>query len=200
MKKLHLVLLVSIGSAFTITFWVTFSNNSFSKENSKEKQLTKFVTAPRTKTENCKVQGPLPDSGCTPGAIFENVTAQDICTPGYSKKARNVSTKTKNQVYEEYGITKHEKGEYEVDHFISLELGGSNDIANLFPEAAEPRPGFHEKDKIENYLHAEVCAGRMTLAEAQKNVSWEWVKTYEDMQPTDPLKELQKLIENFIKN
>lgn len=29
----------------------------------------------------------------------------------------------------------------EIDHIVSLELGGSNDIANLYPERASPAPG-----------------------------------------------------------
>ena len=29
-------------------------------------------------------------------------------------------------------------GTLEIDHIVSLEIGGSNDIANLFPEKAKP--------------------------------------------------------------
>ena len=46
------------------------------------------------------------------------------------------------EVYREYGIVERTTGEYEVDHLVALEDGGSNDIANLWPEAAEPRPGI----------------------------------------------------------
>jgi len=53
-------------------------------------------------------------------------------------------------VYGEYGIATHRPYQYEVDHLISLELGGSNAIANLWPEAALPKPGFHQKDAVEN--------------------------------------------------
>jgi hypothetical protein len=41
-----------------------------------------------------------------------------------------------------------------------LEPGRSNSIRNLWPEAALPEPGFHEKDKIENDLHRQVCASK----------------------------------------
>jgi hypothetical protein len=41
----------------------------------------------------------------------------------------------KRKVYAEYGITHHEPSEFEVDHLISLELGGSNSIRNLWPES-----------------------------------------------------------------
>lgn len=130
----------------------------------------------RKKTLGCEVKGPLPDVECTPGAIIEGVTKEQICIPGYSKSVRNVSQLTKNQVYEEYGVTTHQTGEYEIDHLISLELGGSNDIANLFPEAAEPRPGFHEKDQVENYLHEQVCLGGLSLVDAQKIIANNWLE------------------------
>ncbi len=101
-----------------------------------------------------------------------------VCVSGYSSGVRNVPQSEKNQVYAEYGIASHLPGQYEVDHSISLELGGSNDISNLWPEVASPAPGFHEKDKVENYLHAEVCAGRMMLLEAQKEISSNWLDVY----------------------
>ena len=109
------------------------------------------------------------------------MTKADICVPGYSSKVRNVPDSEKNQVYAEYNIASHTAGEYEVDHLISLELGGSNDIANLWPEPAEPRPGFHEKDKVENYLHDQVCSGAMTLSDAQAIISTNWLEVYQRM-------------------
>lgn len=139
---------------------------------------TRFVPQKRTKTTSCAINGALQDFACTPGAIF-NVTAKQICKPGYSKSVRNVSTKIKNQVFKEYGVKSHPTGTYEVDHLISLELGGSNDIANLWPEAANPKPGFHEKDKVENYLHSQVCKGIMNLSQAQEIISTNWLQIYQ---------------------
>lgn len=34
-------------------------------------------------------------------------------------------------MYAEYGITHRQRGKYEIDYLISLELGGSNSIKNL---------------------------------------------------------------------
>jgi hypothetical protein len=48
----------------------------------------------------------LPDPNLTPGSTFD-VTAQDVCTPGYAKKVRNVPEEMKREVYREYGITSH---------------------------------------------------------------------------------------------
>ncbi len=135
----------------------------------------------RTKTGGCQVNGALQDSACTPGAIFASATKDQICQPGYSKNVRDVPESEKNQAYAEYGITSHTTGRYEVDHLISLELGGSNDIANLWPEAAEPRPGYHEKDKVENYLHAQVCSGAIPLQEAQQQIATNWLAVYNRM-------------------
>src|SRR4051812_42348034 len=69
-------------------------------------------------------RGSRPDRHCTPGAAFVGVTAGQVCTPGYSKSVRNVSQSTKDKVYREYGIRRHAPGSYEVDHLVSLELGG----------------------------------------------------------------------------
>jgi hypothetical protein len=135
----------------------------------------------QTKTAGCTQQNGMPDPSCTPGAIFQNVTVSQICTKGYSSSVRNVSITTKNDVYAEYGIYTHTTGQYEVDHLISLELGGSNDIANLWPEAANPTPGFHEKDLVENYLHAMVCAGKISLPTAQDEIAHNWLKVYQSV-------------------
>jgi hypothetical protein len=69
-------------------------------------------------------------------------------------------------------------GAYELDHFIPLELGGSNEKANLWPEAADPVPGFHEKDKVENYLHKLVCNYNISLKDAQVLMANDWVAVY----------------------
>ena len=135
----------------------------------------------QAKTSGCVAPGALPDPGCTPGDILRDATKDKICVSGYSSTVRNVPTSEKDAVYAEYGITHRATGEYEVDHFVSLELGGSNDISNLWPEPAEPTPGFHQKDKVENYLHAQVCSGAMTLEEAQRQIATNWLAVYDQM-------------------
>ena len=135
----------------------------------------------QTKTSGCRANGKLPDLACTPGAIIATATKAKICVSGYSSSVRNVPTSEKNQVYAEYGIYSHTAGQYEVDHDVSLELGGSNDIANLWPEPASPKPGFHEKDKVENYLHSQVCSGAISLKQAQVEIATNWLAVYNSM-------------------
>ncbi len=139
------------------------------------------VLGERIKADGCQVENSLPDNQCTPGAVFPDATAAQICTPGYSKSVRNVSSSVKNEAYAEYDVTTRSPGEYEVDHLVSLELGGSNDIANLWPEAADPRPGFHEKDQVENYLHDRVCSGKISLAQAQQEIATNWLAVYSQL-------------------
>lgn len=136
------------------------------------------VLGARTKASGCIAHSALPDPECTPGAIIATATVAQICASGYSSSVRNVPSSVKSKVYREYGVTSHPTGSYEVDHLISLELGGSNDISNLWPEAANPVPGFHQKDAVENYLHDQVCGGRMSLADAQQKIATNWLYVY----------------------
>jgi hypothetical protein len=136
---------------------------------------------PRTKDTGCSVHDALPDGACTPGAVVPGVRAAQVCQPGYSSSVRNVPAEVSREVYRAYGIAQRTSGEYEVDHLVPLEAGGSNDIANLWPEAAAPRPGFHEKDQIENYLHTQVCAGTMSLPEAQRAIATNWLEVYQHL-------------------
>ena len=66
----------------------------------------------------------------------------------------------------------------EIDQIVSLELGGSNDIANLYPEKANAHPGYHVKDALENKLHELVCSGSMTLNAAQVGIASNWQALY----------------------
>jgi hypothetical protein len=91
----------------------------------------------------------LPDAKLTPGDTFD-VTAQDVCVPGYAKKVRAVPAWLKRQAYAEYRITEYKTGDYEVDHLIPLSLGGSNSIRNLWPQSTKTSPwNSYVKDALE---------------------------------------------------
>ena len=120
----------------------------------------------------------LPDPNLTPGDTLD-VTTDDICVPGYSQKVRDVPESVKKQAYAEYGITSHEPGAYEVDHLISLELGGSNALKNLWPESYTGDCNAHVKDKLENHLHKLVCDGSVDLKTAQHEIATDWVAAYQ---------------------
>jgi hypothetical protein len=86
----------------------------------------------------------------------------------------------KKQAYRNYGITSKSPGEYEVDHLISLELGGSNSIRNLWPESYVTQPlNAHTKDKLENKLHTLICSGKLPVAQAQQEIAHDWIAAYQ---------------------
>lgn len=127
----------------------------------------------------------LPDPEATPGATLA-VTIQHLCTPGYAKTVRHVTGEEKRHIYALYGAKVQPKVCCEVDHLIPLELGGSNDLTNLWPQPYTPKPGAHEKDKLEDALHKEVCAGKMKLQKAQQIISKDWYAEYKEMLASQP--------------
>jgi hypothetical protein len=132
-----------------------------------------------------------PDPVRTPGEINQEI-AQDnigdtICSRHWSTQSirppAGYTTRLKVEQIREYGYADHSLRDYEEDHFIPLELGGHpTDPKNLWPEPFDtsiPDGGAHFKDKVENYLHAQVCSGSMTLEEAQKEIASDWYRVYE---------------------
>ncbi len=132
----------------------------------------------QTRTFGCSADQALQDPACTPGAVL-TTDKSIICVSGYTQTVRNVTTATKKKVFKEYGIPWSLHSNYEVDHLISLELGGSNDISNLWPESYGIKNGSRSKDVFENYLHHEVCAGRLSLSAAQREISSNWLVYYQ---------------------
>ena len=95
---------------------------------------------------------------------------------------RNVPDSEKHQVEVEYGMAPKAYGRtIEIDHIISLEIGGSNDIANLYPEPGSGPASYHVKDKLENRLHKLVCDGSMTLHAAQMGIARNWKTLYKSV-------------------
>lgn len=140
---------------------------------------------PRTRSAGCKV-GALPDPRCTPGAYSAGLTKAVICSPTFrTSSIRDVSEATRHEVEQEYGLVPRSYGRtLEVDHLISLELGGSNSIANLFPEKLtypNGQPGYRVKDRLENAAHDAVCSGRITLTYAQHQIAANWEVLYKKL-------------------
>jgi hypothetical protein len=112
----------------------------------------------------------------TPGVAL-TVSRARVCTPGYASATRDVSDAEKAAVYNRYGVV-WVPYQHEVDHLISLELGGSNAIRNLWPEPYAGRWGARTKDVLENRLHDLVCESRLTLRSAQRQEAGDWVAAY----------------------
>ena len=121
-----------------------------------------------------------PNPTLTPGVVDPAKTKDLICVPGYTSQpgVRNVTESTKAKVFLEYKVDP-KADQFEVDHLISLELGGSNDIKNLWPQAYNTKPlNAHVKDALENKLHALVCSGKADLAAVQHDIAADWTSAY----------------------
>ena len=127
---------------------------------------------------------PLMNDG-VPFSAIRTRDVTDICTTKTST-IRNVPEVVKKEVYRRAGVTYGDrtlcsKG-YEVDHIISLQLGGTNDMSNLQLQAyctkVELSPTFpntvkydaRAKDAKETSLHADICHGRITPKAAQEQM------------------------------
>jgi len=143
---------------------------------------TTVLLGARTKTSGCTL-GALPDRRCSPGAYYSKLTSQVVCSASFrTSSVRNVPESEKHQVEVEYGLAPRPYGStLEIDHIVSLELGGSNAVANLFPERADAHPGFHVKDALENKLHTLVCTGRMSMRSAQRQIAANWEALYKEV-------------------
>ncbi|HJY74215.1 MAG TPA: hypothetical protein VJ347_20765, partial [Streptosporangiaceae bacterium] len=122
--------------------------------------------------------GQLPDPRCTSGSIDPAVTQADIrstiCKKGWTATVRPPESQTERfkfgVAYPAYRTPRSERTE--LDHLVPLELGGSNDATNLWPEYP-PTP--NPKDKVEGALNAAVCDGRVSLSAAQKAIAADWL-------------------------
>jgi hypothetical protein len=132
----------------------------------------------------------LPDTEVTPGAINAQVVGDrshrsrvidgietNICAPHFSAKAirktiRNFP-KLKREACAQYGVKKCD-GHIEGDHLISIEIGGCPDcLTNLWPQ---PMDEARIKDhQVEDVLPKLVCAGKISLADAQSCIANDWV-------------------------
>jgi len=103
----------------------------------------------------------------TPGVV-RPISQEQICNTKWSRDVRHVSVKMRKIVFASYGIPYEDRRLYEVDHLIPRELGGADNVKNLWPQIwSEARM---IKDKEENRLHRAVCAGTISLEIAQEQM------------------------------
>jgi hypothetical protein len=149
------------------------------------------VTLPPTGTCKPVVKNglPLPDPTCSPGAINPTLTLKVLTTKGFTTKcvrdmASSASAKQKTYVWYKIKKPLNNSGSTQVcelDHIISLELGGADTLENLWPQcgpnkAVLNKRFFKQKDAVENFLAREVKAGRMDLGKAQRGISEDWTQ------------------------
>ncbi len=80
-----------------------------------------------------------------------------------------------------YGISWSHAHSYELDHIVDLAAGGSSDVRNLYPEPNNDTGRFartsfvhNDKDAVEDYTHAAICAGKVAMTRVQKAIAANW--------------------------
>ena len=138
-------------------------------------------------------QSSRPDPAATPGALNPAVTQatieETICVRGWTRTVRPPAEYTyalKRRQVRAAGYADRRLGDYEEDHLVPLELGGSpDDPRNLWPEPRQPVDGWDAdlKDDLEGVLNGLVCSGRLSLAAAQQAIATDWEAAYRRFMP-----------------
>ena len=79
----------------------------------------------------------------TPGAV-RTADPGDVCGDRSTRQYRHWSRARDDRILAEYGLPAGPHPDFEIDHLISLDLGGADDDANLWPEprrSIEPARG-----------------------------------------------------------
>jgi hypothetical protein len=142
---------------------------------------------------------PVPDPNCTPGAINPTLIIEVLRDRGFTTKCvRDVATKEeeKARTFDWYDIPhpSNDSGEAqicELDHLISLELGGADTLDNIWPQCGPsgvslPQRFFKLKDIVENFLAMQVRAGRMPLIDAQRGIATDWTQFLDEAKRVCP--------------
>jgi hypothetical protein len=123
--------------------------------------------------------------GSTNPDVTQDNIEETICNPNWHtiaiRPSSSYTRKLKQQQIDALGLP-GTSADYEEDHLIPLEL--PTDPDNLWPEAYEPKPGAHQKDGVERYLHNEVCTGNLSLRDAQREISEDWYEVYLQIHPS----------------
>ena len=136
---------------------------------------------------------PLPDPSCTPGAINDTITEEVLQNPDFRTgcvRGHATSEAQKAQTYQFYGIPHPSNNTgpnqtCELDHLISLELGGADTVDNIWPQCGPDNVAlseryFKRKDSVENFLAAQVKAGKISLHDAQIGIATDWTQFLAD--------------------
>ena len=115
-------------------------------------------------------RAPVPGSVASPGP-----TVAQLCSGGYVKKTTPspaVTDPIKAAQLAAGNYADRDPSHYVEDQLVPVELGGApTDQRNLWPQTTAIAA---VKERDERRLHADVCAGRITLAGAQAQMVANW--------------------------
>lgn len=179
------VLLVFLAVTFVaLGYYVIAKLNTNPSQIAYGKNYTTYSFVDYNNSLNITYERIYPNPDLTQGDIL-TTDKNIVCVSGYSSTVRDVPLSLRKKVFENYGVEyPAPKGTTELDHFISLSLGGSNSESNLW---VEPAPEYKWKDKVEYYLWRKVCKDNaMTIEEAQRLIRTDWYAIYLKINNSEP--------------
>jgi hypothetical protein len=120
----------------------------------------------------------LPNKSLTPGSSDPKVTLNDICIDVGSKPAPKITYDTKKWVLKRYKIPANKWSEYAVVRLIPLDLGGGSNVRNLWPQKINSTWNSKKKKALTDQLVHLVCFGQITLKDARKEITGNWIEAY----------------------
>jgi hypothetical protein len=144
------------------------------------KDGTRTVPNRVNQPSRCRTRGGLPDRRCTPGATNRRLAKRQACG-GKGLRTTPLSRGTMERIFAAYGVVAATRSRYRLDRLISGRLGGSNKVANVWPQPTSGALNANQKDRAEAYLLRRVCAGRISLRSAQLKLARNWVAVYRSL-------------------
>jgi hypothetical protein len=122
--------------------------------------------------------GPEPDHALTPGAT-NPVGLSQLCSLNDDDLDPKVSAEKADAVFRAYGMDEKAARAYQVDYLINPQLGGNDQIENLWPEPYHATVwNATAKDALEMRLHRMVCDKQIDLESAQRELATDWIAAY----------------------
>jgi hypothetical protein len=110
----------------------------------------------------------VPRRDLTPGAWRPEIDLRQVCATKWGRDQRHVTKAMKDRVYRAYGVGRTtaycKRAGCEVDHRIPRDLGGADEVENLWPQPYAGRWNAHTKDRLEAWAKRAVCiTGGLTV-------------------------------------
>jgi len=188
-KGLNTKVILNLIAAISLTLTASFASAQNCAED-QEQQSAQYVEkkkkpAPAKPDQSSKPSFPEPDSAPTkplnpsdkyPIQPDPEMTPGKLCERGTKRYAqqityceRNVSSGEKNAIIADYDqelgfhIRSMNRGDFKIDHFIPLSIGGSNDTENLWPQH---KSVYAYTDRLELLLFQAMEADKIAQAKA----------------------------------
>jgi hypothetical protein len=139
-----------------------------------------FFGVPRWNRSIVEVAEYLPNHALTPG-MTRPVDVGAMCSTDDDDLDPTVPFSLQRTVFREYGISiDHSQKDFQVDYLISPQLGGTDDVRNLWPQAyTETKWNARAKDDLERHLYHMVCEKKISLSQAQHEIATNWIAAYQ---------------------